>query len=114
MLDNAIKFKKADDEYDEGVAAKNAFENFTFVVKKFMEDDVHMNKLNQGDKDSISLIKQEGDKFLENNPSASSKEYEKKQDALMVPFKAIRAKVMDFTPMEVVDDDDANLPVEVD
>ena len=60
------------------VQAKNDFEEFCFVLKKTMQDEELMNKFGEESKSIIVDLERQATKYLEDNPEASTHDYEVK------------------------------------
>ena len=66
--------------------AKNDFEEFCFVLKKTTHDEELMNKFEEDSKSIVVDLQRKATKYLEDNPEASTHDYEAKLKELKEIF----------------------------
>merc|ERR1712093_763940 len=93
MVQDAEKFKDADDKVRKKVDAKNGFENYCFQMKNTLNDEKVSDKFTDDDKKVIEDTSAEGLQWLEGNPEAEAEEYEAKQKELEGKFNPIMMRV---------------------
>nr|AAB18178.1 heat shock protein 70 [Botryllus schlosseri] len=82
MVQEAEKYKEADDRERERIQAKNSLESYIFNVKASVEDDKVSGKLSAQDKQTILDKCNESLSWLDNNHTAEKDEYEYQQKEL--------------------------------
>jgi len=79
MVGEAEKYKEADEQQRERIAAKNGLESYCFNMKQTIEDEKLAEKLGDEDKKKISDKVAETLVWLEANQTAEKEEYEHHQ-----------------------------------
>jgi len=82
MVNDAEKYKAADEQQREKIAAKNALESYAFNVKQTAEDDKLKDKISAEDKALVIEKAKEVLDWLDENQAAEKDEYEDKQKEL--------------------------------
>ncbi len=82
LVQEAEKYKSEDDANRSRVEAKNALENYTFQVRKSLQDDAVSSKLSDVDKQKITEALEKATLWLSSNQSAEKEEFEEKQKEL--------------------------------
>jgi heat shock protein 1/8 len=92
MVKEAEKYAEEDKKLKERVEAKNSLEGYLSGLKQAVMDTLK-DKLPQEDKDKVMRLVEDGQKWLDDNQSATKEEYEKKQkevegEAMPIMMKA--------------------------
>lgn len=93
MVQEAEKYKEADDRERERIQAKNALESYTFNVKASVEDPKIADKLSGTDKQTVLDKCEEILSWLDNNQTAEKEEYEYHQKDLEMVSSPILTKL---------------------
>lgn len=93
MIKDAEKFKEHDEKIKKAIEAKNKLENFTYTVKNTLDDENLKSKISDSDKQTLQSKVEEIEKWIENNPSATSEEYDEKRTSLESLAQPIFAKL---------------------
>jgi heat shock 70kDa protein 1/2/6/8 len=76
MINDAEKFKAADEKVKNTVEAKNQLESYAYSIKQMLADPQISAKLNAGDKAKMTTKVDETIKWLDHNQAADKEEYE--------------------------------------
>ncbi|TPP64250.1 Constitutive heat shock protein 70 [Fasciola gigantica] len=82
MVQEAERYKKADEEQRERVSAKNALESYAFSMKQTIEDEKVKDKISESDRKQISDACASVVSWLDSNQTAEKEEFEHKQKEL--------------------------------
>ena len=82
MVADAEKFKDADDQQKERIAAKNDLESYCFNMKSTIDDDKFKDKIPESDRKIIMDKCQETISWLDHNQTAEIDEYKDKQNEI--------------------------------
>lgn len=102
MIKDAEKFKEHDEKIKKAIEAKNKLENFTYTVKNTLDDENLKSKISDSDKQTLQSKVEEIEKWIENNPSATSEEYDEKRTSLESLAQPIFAKLYQADRKSVV------------
>ena len=75
MVQDADKYKEADEQFKSKVEARNKLENLTYQMKNTINDPQTKDKIDAGDKTTIERMCNETQKWLDEHGDASVEEY---------------------------------------
>lgn len=93
MVQEAEKYKDADDKVKNIIEKKNGLENYSFQMKNQLSEEKLKDKFTDDDKKVIEDSNKEVLQWLEANPNAEAEEYEAKQKELEGKFNPIMMRV---------------------
>jgi heat shock protein 1/8 len=118
MIKKAEKFKEEDDANKEKIEKRNSLENFLYNLKNNISSQNSDNNPKLSEiKDEIDPIIKDGLDWLEENPSASSEDYDNKQKEIESKTNPLMTKLyQDISPENIPPDmnDNQDLPPEDD
>ena len=93
MTKDAENFAEEDNKFRETLESKNKLENYGFQIKNVLTDDKLNDKITDDEKNNLSNLIQDTQKWLENNSLADKEEYEEKYKELEKLFSPIMTKL---------------------
>jgi len=93
MVQDADKFKHADEKLKQKIEARNAVENYCFQMKNTLMDEKLQDKFSADDKAMIEFIVATGLQWLDNNRDVEIDDYKNKQQELEKKFNPIMMRV---------------------
>ena len=93
MVQDADKYKEADEQFKAKVEARNKLENLTYQMKNTINDPQTKDKIDAGDKTTIERMCNETQKWLDEHGDASTEEYAAKQQEFESLVNPIMAKM---------------------
>ena len=98
MVNDAEKYKEADELQREKITAKNNLESYAFNLKQTVEDEKLKGKITEEDKAVILSKTAETLEWLENNQQAEKDEFDDKQKELEQVAMPIMTKLYEANP----------------
>ena len=110
MIKKAEKFKEEDDANKEKIEKRNSLENFLYNLKNNISSQNSDNNPKLAEiKDEIDPIIKDGLDWLEENPSASSEDYDNKQKEIESKTNPLMTKLyQDISPENISPDMNEN------
>ena len=110
MVEEAEQFKEDDERIKKQFESKNNLENYLYQVKKSIDEEPMKTKLNNEDRNTISLKVTEIQSWCDEHLNATSEEYDEQRKSLELIFLPIMSKMYQETAntpsVEEVDDED--------
>lgn len=93
MVNEAEKYKQQDELVKMKIESKNALENYCYSVRSSLKDNQVNEKITQEEKDSLNKLCDDAIKWIEQNPEASSSEYDQQKKEIETVFNPIISKI---------------------
>ena len=97
MVNEAEKYKQADELVKKKIEAKNALENYCYSVRGSLKDDKIKDKFSSDEREQLEKACDEALKWIESNSDAPAEDFEKKQKDIESVFNPIITKIYQQT-----------------
>ena len=93
MVDEAEKQKDVDEKFRKCVEAKNSLEQYVYSVKNSLNEEAISSKISASDKNSLTTVIQDMQRWIDANPTAEIEDYESKRKEFEEKVHPVMAKI---------------------